>query len=64
MVVMIGVNLVLLAARIQMRKKRKKSQQPGQEVWPLLHPPHSKNQLQPVRVLGYPLLLCLGTNMA
>ena len=29
MVVMIGVNLVLLAARIQMRKKRKKSQQPG-----------------------------------
>jgi len=29
MVVMIGVNLVLLAARIQMRKKRKKSQQTG-----------------------------------
>jgi len=29
MVVMIGVNLVLLAARIQMRKKRKTSQQPG-----------------------------------
>jgi hypothetical protein len=29
MAVMNAVNLVLLAARIQMRKKRKRSQQPG-----------------------------------
>jgi hypothetical protein len=29
MVLMIAVNLVLLVARIQMRKKKKKSQQPG-----------------------------------
>jgi hypothetical protein len=34
MVVMIAVNLVLLVARIQMRKKRKRSQQPGWGVWP------------------------------